>query len=67
MTTKEFLIEGMSCKHCIMAVEKELSQLQIQFYEVKIGSAKITYDENKIKPEEIIKSIEKAGYKAREN
>lgn len=67
MKTQEFTIEGMSCQHCVMAVKKELSKLNLKSYEVEIGYAKVTYDETKIDAKEIIKSIENAGYKVKGN
>ncbi|MEJ5351294.1 MAG: heavy-metal-associated domain-containing protein [Melioribacteraceae bacterium] len=67
MTTKELIIDGMSCQHCVMAVQKELSKLNLDSFDVKIGSAKITFDESKVKEEEIEKAIENAGYKVRKN
>ena len=60
---KEFKIEGMSCQHCVMAIQKGLSKLNLKKYEVNIGSAKVEFDENQIKDEMIIKAIEDAGYK----
>ncbi|MDH7605922.1 MAG: cation transporter [Melioribacter sp.] len=67
MITKEFIIDGMSCHHCVMAVEKELSRLNLESFEVKIGSAKVTFNESNIKEEEIEKAINNAGYKVRKN
>ena len=60
---KEFKIEGMSCNHCVMAVQKNLSKINLTKFEVAIGSANVEFDENKITAEEIIKAIEDAGYK----
>ena len=60
---KDFKIEGMSCNHCVMAVQKSLSKLNLKKYEVNIGSAKVEFDENQIKEEMIIKAIEDADYK----
>ena len=60
---KDFKIEGMSCHHCVMAVQKSLSKLNLKKYEVNIGSAKVEFDENQIKEEMIIKAIEDADYK----
>ena len=60
---KELKIEGMSCQHCVMAVQKGLSKLNLKKYEVNIGSAEVEFDENQIKDEMIIKAIEDAGYK----
>jgi copper chaperone CopZ len=60
---KDFKIEGMSCHHCVMAVQKSLSKLKLKNYDVQIGSAKIEFDENETKEEIIIKAIDEAGYK----
>jgi copper chaperone CopZ len=60
---KEYKIEGMNCNHCVMAVQKNLSQIKLIKFEVAIGTAKVEFDENEITEKEIIKSIEDAGYK----
>jgi len=62
MTEKNFKIKGMSCMHCVMAVKKELSKLNLESAEVEIGSAKIKFDETKVAPSAIEKSIIEAGY-----
>jgi len=59
---KEFKIEGMSCSHCVMAVEKELNKLDIKNKKVEIGAAKIEFDPDKVNEEEIKSSIKEAGY-----
>ena len=59
---KEFKIEGMSCSHCVMAVEKELNKLEIKNKKVEISSAKIEFDPDKVSVEDIKNSIRKAGY-----
>ena len=48
---KEFKIEGMSCNHCVMAVQKNLSKIKLLKFEVAIGSAKVEFNENEIKEE----------------
>lgn len=63
MLEKTFKIEGMSCQHCVKAVELELDELNLESYKVEIGSAKINYDENKLKESAIINSIIEAGFK----
>ncbi len=60
---KEFKIEGMSCNHCVMAVQKNLSKIKLIKFEVFIGSAKVEFDENEVTEESIVKAIEEAGYK----
>ena len=63
MTTQEFKIDGMTCNHCVMAVKKELSKLNLADMEVGIGFAKVNYDETKVSPSEIESAITNAGYK----
>ena len=55
-------IDGMSCNHCVMAVQKNLSKINLIKFEVAIGSAKVEFDEKEIAEEVIIKAIEGAGY-----
>ncbi len=59
---KIFKIEGMSCGHCITAVQKKLSELELKNSEVKIGQAKVEFDENRVNETQIKNAIEKAGY-----
>ncbi len=63
MKNEVIKIEGMSCEHCVMAVRKELSKLDLNLKDVKIGSAEVEYDEDKVKSSDIEKAIEEAGYK----
>jgi len=63
MTTKEFKIEGMSCGHCVMAVNKALQKLELKDKQVEIGSAKVDFDETKTGEDQIKKAIEDAGYR----
>ena len=64
MKTQEFIIEGMSCGHCVMAVRKELSRLpDIKINDVQIGKAKVEFDESKTQENLIINAIEEAGFK----
>jgi len=64
MIIREFIIEGMSCGHCVMAVRKELSRLDnIKIDDVQIGKATVEFDESKSEENRIIKAIEEAGFK----
>jgi copper chaperone len=63
LMNKTLKIDGMSCNHCVMAVQKNLSKINLIKFEVAIGSAKIEFDEKEIAEEVIIKAIEEAGYK----
>jgi copper chaperone len=64
MTEITFTIEGMSCQHCVMRVKKSIDALPgIVKSDVSLGSAIVSFDESKVKKEEIAASVEKAGYK----
>lgn len=55
-------INGMSCNHCVMAVKKELSKLNLESTEVQIGKAKVIFSEEKAAPKQIKDAIEEAGF-----
>lgn len=63
MTQSKINIEGMTCQHCVKAVEVEFEDLNLDSYEVEIGLANVLYDEDKVNYESIVKAIEEAGYK----
>lgn len=59
---KEFIIDGMSCGHCVMAVKKEISKLNVSDLNVAIGNAQVDFDESKLSEEKIKQAITEAGY-----
>lgn len=63
MIEKTIKIDGMSCNHCVKAVEAELEDLGVDSFEVSIGSAVIKYDESKISDSDIHKAVDEAGFK----
>ncbi len=59
-------IGGMSCGHCVRAVEQALGGVEgVKVEEVKIGGATVRYDPAVASPERIGKAIEEEGYQAR--
>lgn len=57
-------IEGMSCHHCVMSVEKALLALEgIRSANIAVGSATVTYDASKTSREALVTAVENAGYK----
>ncbi len=64
---KKFNIEDMDCVSCAMNIDFELEDLE-GVKSVKTNYAKQTceveYDERRVKLEDIIRAIEKLGYKA---
>jgi copper chaperone len=57
-------IEGMSCQHCIKALEKEFEKFGFKDFSIEIGMVKFEMDDiKKINTELISKIIENAGFK----
>jgi copper chaperone len=64
MEKTEFLIEGMSCQHCVGRVKRAIETLRgIVSVDVSIGKAVVDHDESVIGSAEIREAIRKAGYK----
>ncbi len=61
----EIQVEGMTCRHCEMAVEKAIKELE-GVKEVhashKEKKVEILYENPNLKKEEIYKTIEETGY-----
>lgn len=57
-------IDGMSCQHCVMSVQKALDGVAgIKQSDVTVGSARVEYDEQKTSRDTIVKAIQNAGYR----
>ncbi len=66
MAEIELSIEGMSCQHCVMAVRKGLAAVGgVEVREVRIGSARVAYDETKVDAARIEAAVTAAGYRVR--
>ena len=58
-------IEGMSCGHCLNAVQRALGALPgVDVKSVQIGRALVRYDEAKVTPDQIAGAVADAGYRA---
>lgn len=62
MITETLNISGMTCNHCVKSVEEAMKSLQVEKYEVKIGSLYVEYDPAKVTNAQIVKTIEDNGY-----
>ncbi len=66
-TTAKFKVTGMYCDACQTKIQHALSKadgVKSATVDLGSGSATVTYDDAKVKPDQIIKVIEKEGYKA---
>ncbi|HEY6324510.1 MAG TPA: heavy metal-associated domain-containing protein [Thermoanaerobaculia bacterium] len=67
--TAAFQVQGMTCKACELPVRRALAALPgVQRVAVSYqqGSALVTYDPAKLRPEQITAAIGKSGYRARQ-
>ena len=65
MKTATLSIEGMSCGHCLNAVNRALSTIPgVVLDSVQMGRASIRYDESVVAPEAIRAAVADAGYAA---
>ncbi len=66
-TTGKFKVTGMYCDACQTKIQHALSKtdgVKSAQVDLQSGSATVTYDDSKVKPDQIIKVIEREGYKA---
>lgn len=58
-------IEGMSCHHCLNAVNKALAAIPgVTIESVRIGRAELSFDPGQADPARIIAAVTDAGYRA---
>jgi mercuric ion binding protein len=65
--TAKFKVTGMYCNACETKIHNALTKTDgVKSATVRLdaGSAAVTFDDSKVKPEQLIKIIEKEGYKA---
>ena len=64
MSETTLKIDGMSCQHCVMRVKKAVGLLPgVSDSQVEVGTARITYDDTRIRKEDLKKAVEEAGYR----
>lgn len=67
MKTTRLKVTGMTCGHCVTAVEKALANrpgVRNASVDLGRGAAEVEYDETKVAPEQLIAAVEEEGYSA---
>lgn len=65
METVTLKVEGMSCNHCVNAIESNVGKLQgVSNVKVSLdnGSVEVSFDSSKVSKEAMIDVIEDQGY-----
>lgn len=58
-------IEGMSCDHCVRAVEKALGQPGVANPRVRVGAAELDYDPAQATPASLLAALAEEGFPAK--
>jgi copper chaperone len=67
MNVSRLKIEGMSCSHCVNAVESALKRepgVTSAVVNLGEGTAEVTYDEGRVRPEQLVAAVRAEGYGA---
>ena len=65
MKSVHMTIEGMTCEHCVRAVDGRLRRTSgVEVERVTVGAAEIRYDPARVSEEEIAEAIADEGYTA---
>jgi copper chaperone len=63
MKSTHLTIEGMSCAHCVNAVQTALrSTPGVKAASVEIGAADVDYDESAVSPQQLADAVSEEGY-----
>ena len=63
MERVQFTIEGMTCEHCVRAIDNRLRKTPgVQVDKVVVGAVDLHYDQSKISLDEISELISDEGY-----
>ena len=66
--TLKLAIDGMHCGSCVNRVTLALKKVEsVDVKQVSVGSAEVVYDETKVEPAEIVESVNRIGFSARQN
>jgi copper chaperone len=66
MKKESINVKGMTCSHCVKAIENELVKLPLRYFTVTKGNVTAEFDELLTGHEEIKQAIVDAGYEIEE-
>ncbi len=65
LSVKTYLVEGMSCDHCVNAVKSEVSKVKsVSTVEVDLDSKVVTVTGGEFQDRDVIAAVDAAGYDA---
>lgn len=64
--TEDLKITGMTCRHCVDAVQGALANVEgVTVEEVGIGHARVNYPSRAVTTDQLKRAVEEAGYEVR--
>ena len=61
--TETLTITGMSCGHCVRAVQTALESVNgVDVEDVRVGEARVRYDDEAVDPAALARAIEEEGF-----
>lgn len=67
MKSSTILIDGMSCGHCVRAVQEVLQGVEgVEVRAVEIGSAQVAFDPDRVGADALVEAVEGEGYTVRQ-
>ena len=61
--TETLTITGMSCGHCVRAVQNALEAVDgVSVEDVRVGEARVRYDDEAVDPAAVVRAVEDEGY-----
>jgi copper chaperone len=67
MKTVRLNVQGMTCGHCVNAVEKALRNrdgVRAASVDLSDGAAEVQFEEGRVSPEQLVAAVEEEGYTA---
>ena len=61
--TETLTITGMSCGHCVRAVQTALESVDgVEVEDVRVGEARVRYDDEAVSPDAVARAVEDEGF-----
>ena len=62
-TSRNYQVTGMTCSHCVLSVEEEVSEVEgVESVDVELASGRVTVTGDSFDDEAIRAAVEDAGY-----
>jgi copper chaperone len=65
--TREYVVHGMTCDHCVLSVREEVSEVAgVRSVDVDLASGRLTVEGDGVSDDAVKAAVEEAGYEVAE-